>query len=344
MEHYVGIDVSLEQSRVCVVDGSGTVVREAKVASEPAALANWLLQLELPVARVGLEAGPLSQWLQAGLVAAGFETVLLETRHVKAALSAMVVKTDRKDARGIAQLLRMGWYRPVHCKSLPSQDMRALLTGRKLLLGKLTDVELGIRGLLRGFGLKVGPISKGRFAARVRELVAGHAMLESVAAAMLRGREALRTEVNLLHRQVLGLVRADATCRRLMTVPGVGALVALTFKSAVDDPGRFRSSKTVGAYFGLTPKKYQSGETDVTGGISRVGDGMVRTALYEAAQVMLTRSQKFSTLKRWAMAVARRRGQKRAKVALARKLATVLHRMWVSGTDFRFGKEGVAAA
>lgn len=344
MEHYVGIDVSLEQSSVCVVDGSGTVVREAKVASEPAALANWLLQLELPVARVGLEAGPLSQWLQAGLVAAGFETVLLETRHVKAALSAMVVKTDRKDARGIAQLLRMGWYRPVHCKSLPSQDMRALLTGRKLLLGKLTDVELGIRGLLRGFGLKVGPISKGRFAARVRELVAGHAMLESVAAAMLRGREALRTEVNLLHRQVLGLVRADATCRRLMTVPGVGALVALTFKSAVDDPGRFRSSKTVGAYFGLTPKKYQSGETDVTGGISRVGDGMVRTALYEAAQVMLTRSQKFSTLKRWAMAVARRRGQKRATVALARKLATVLHRMWVSGTDFRFGKEGVAAA
>lgn len=344
MEHYVGIDVSLELSSVCVVDGSGTVVREAKVASEPAALANWLLQLELPVGRVGLEAGPLSQWLQAGLVAAGFETVLLETRHVKAALSAMVVKTDRKDARGIAQLLRMGWYRPVHCKSLPSQDMRALLTGRKLLLGKLTDVELGIRGLLRGFGLKVGPISKGRFAARVRELVAGHAMLESVAAAMLRGREALRTEVNLLHRQVLGLVRADATCRRLMTVPGVGALVALTFKSAVDDPGRFRSSKTVGAYFGLTPKKYQSGETDVTGGISRVGDGMVRTALYEAAQVMLTRSQKFSTLKRWAMAVARRRGQKRATVALARKLATVLHRMWVSGTDFRFGKEGVAAA
>ncbi|MDQ2803990.1 MAG: IS110 family transposase [Pseudomonadota bacterium] len=344
MEHYVGIDVSLEQSSVCVVAGSGTVVREAKVASEPAALANWLLQLELPVAGVGLEAGPLSQWLQAGLVAAGFETVLLETRHVKAALSAMVVKTDRKDARGIAQLLRMGWYRPVHCKSLPSQDMRALLTGRKLLLGKLTDVELGIRGLLRGFGLKVGPISKGRFAARVRELVAGHAMLESVAAAMLRGREALRTEVNLLHRQVLGLVRADATCRRLMTVPGVGALVALTFKSAVDDPGRFRSSKTVGAYFGLTPKKYQSGETDVTGGISRVGDGMVRTALYEAAQVMLTRSQKFSTLKRWAMAVARRRGQKRAKVALARKLATVLHRMWVSGTDFRFGKEAVAAA
>ena len=150
MEHYVGIDVSLEQSSVCVVDGSGTVVREAKVASEPAALANWLLHWSCRSARVGLEAGPLSQWLQAGLVAAGFETVLLETRHVKAALSAMVVKTDRKDARGIAQLLRMGWYRPVHCKSLPSQDMRALLTGRKLLLGKLTDVELGIRACCEG--------------------------------------------------------------------------------------------------------------------------------------------------------------------------------------------------
>ena len=260
MEHYAGIDVSLEQSSVCVVDGSGKIVREAKVASEPEALASLLLGLELPVARVGLEAGPLSQWLHAGLVAAGFEAVLLETRHVKAALSAMVVKTDRKDARGIAQLLRMGWYRPVHCKSPSSQELRALLTSRKLLLGKMTDVELGVRGLLRGFGLKVGPTSKGRFAARVRELVAGHAMLEPVAEAMLQARDALRQQVSQLHRRVLASVRADATCRRLMSVPGVGALVALTFKSALDDPSRFRRSKTVGAYFGLTQGSISPGK------------------------------------------------------------------------------------
>jgi transposase len=343
VEHYAGIDVSLERSSVCVVDGTGRIVREAKVASEPEALVGFFAQLGLPVARIGLEAGPLSQWLHAGLTAAGFEAVLLETRHVKAALSAMVVKTDRKDARGIAQLLRMGWFRPVHCKSPPAQEVRALLVGRKLLQGKLLDVELSIRGILRGFGLKLGQVSKGRFAARVRELVAGQPMLERVAEPMLRAREALRAEYQVLHRAVLAIVRADVTCRRLMTVPGVGALVAVTFTTAVDDPARFRRSRAVGAHFGLTPKRYQSGETDVTGGISKVGDAMVRTALYEAANVMLTRSGKFSALKRWALGVAQRRGMRRAKVALARKLATVLHRLWVDGGEFRFGEEAAAA-
>jgi transposase len=205
------------------------------------------------------------------------------------------------------------------------------------------DVELSIRGILRGFGLKVGQVSKGRFATRIRELVAGQPMLERVVEPMLRAREALRAEYHALHRAVLGLVRADATCRRLMTVPGVGALVAITFTSAVDDPTRFGRSRAVGAHFGLTPKKYQSGETDVTGGISKVGDAMVRTALYEAANVMLTRTGRFSTLKRWALGVAKRRGMRRAKVALARKLATILHRIWVDGASFRFGKEAAAA-
>ncbi len=266
MEHYAGIDVSLERSSVCVVDATGRIVREAKVASEPEALVGFLRRLGLPLARVGLEAGPLSQWLHAGLAEAGLEAVLLETRHVKAALSAMVVKTDRKDARGIAQLLRMGWYRPVHRKSPPAQEVRALLVGRKLLQGKLLDVELSIRGLLRGFGLKLGEVSKGRFAARVRALVAGRPMLERVVEPMLRAREALRCEFHVLHRAVLAIVREDAVCRRLMSVPGVGALVAVTFASAVDDPTRFRRSRAVGAHFGLTPKKYQSGETDVISG------------------------------------------------------------------------------
>jgi transposase len=343
MERYAGIDVSLEWSSVCVVDATGRIVREAKVASEPEALVHFFEQLGVPVARIGLEAGPLSQWLHAGLTAAGFETVLLETRQVKAALSAMVVKTDRKDARGIAQLLRMGWFRPVHCKSPPAQEVRALLVGRKLLQGKLLDVELSIRGILRGFGLKVGRVSRGRFAARIRELITGQPMLERVIEPMLRAREALRSEYHVLHRAMLDIVRADATCRRLMTVPGVGALVAVTFTSAVDDPARFRRSRMVGAHFGLTPKRYQSGETDVTGGISKAGDAMVRAVLYEAASVMLTRTGRFSALKRWALEVARRRGMKRAKVALARKLAGVLHRMWVDGSEFRFGKEAAPA-
>ena len=268
--------------------------------------------------------------------------MLLETRHVKAALSAMIVKTDRKDARGIAQLLRMGWFRPVHRKSPDAQEVRALLVGRKLLQAKLRDVELSIRGILRGFGLKVGEVSKGRFAARINELVAGHEMLETVIGAMLQARDGLQIEFMRLHRRMLAIVRGDAVCRRLMTAPGVGALVAVTFKTAVDDPERFRTAKAVGAHFGLTPKRYQSGETDVSGGISKVGDAMVRTALYEAANAMLTRTVRVSALKRWALEVARRRGMKRAKVALARKLAGVLHRMWANGTDFRWGKEAAA--
>lgn len=343
MDHYIGIDVSLEQSSVCVVDGTGQIIREAKVASEPDALVGFLADLKLPLARVGLEAGPLSQWLHAGLTKAGYEAVLLETRHVKAALSAMIVKTDRRDARGIAQLLRMGWFRPVHNKSAPSQEVRALLVARKQLQAKMRDIELSLRGLLRGFGLKVGEISKGQYAGRVRTLVSGHAMLERIADAMLQAREALRTEFAKLHRAMLAIVRESEVCRRLMTVPGVGALIAVTFTAAVDCPERFAKSRAVGAHFGLTPRKYQSGETDITGAVSRAGDAMVRTALYEGAHIMLTRAVRFSTLKRWAMDVAKRRGMKRAKVALARKLGVILHRMWVDGTTFRWGREAVAA-
>jgi len=342
MDYYAGIDVSLGLSSVCVVDATGQIIREAKVASEPEALTTFFAGLSLPLTRIGLEAGPLSQWLHAGLQRAGFEVVLLETRHVKAALSAMIVKTDRRDARGIAQLLRMGWFRPVHCKSPPAQEVRALLMARKQLQAKMRDVELSLRGLLRGFGLKVGEVSKGQFAARVRTLTAGHATLERIADAMLRAREALQREFARLHRAMLAIVRGDEVCRRLMTVPGVGALIAVTFTSAVDQPERFSRSRAVGVHFGLTPKKYQSGETDITGAVSRVGDPMVRTALYEGAHIMLTRSVRFSALKRWALEVAKRRGMKRAKVALARKLAVILHRMWVDGTTFRWGQEGTA--
>jgi transposase len=344
VEHYAGMDVSLEQTSVCIVDERGAIVSEVKVASEPEALIGVLREQELEIGRVGLEAGPLSQWLHAALVGAGFETVLLETRHVKAALSAMTVKTDRRDARGIAQLLRLGWYRPVHAKSASAQEVRALLTARKLIQAKLLDIESGIRGVLRGFGLKVGAISRGRFDLRVRELVEGQPTLEAVIGAMLAARAALETEFKRLHRALLALVRDDPVCRQLMSVPGVGAIVAITFKSGVDDPRRFKRSRDVGPHFGLTPKKYQSGELDVTGSISKVGDRMVRTALYEAASVMLTRTVRFSALKAWAMAVARRRGTKKARVALARKLAVILHRMWVDGTSFRWANEETAIA
>ena len=305
MDHYAGIDVSLELSSVCVVDAQGRIVKEAKVASDADVLAAWFKEVGLPMVRIGLEAGPLSQWLHAGLTQAGFAGLLLETRHVKAALSAMTVKTDRKDARGIAQLIRMGWFRSVHAKSIGSQEIRALLVARRQLLGRLLDVELSIRGVLRGFGLKVGQVTRKEFEARIREVVMGHATLERIARAMLSARATLKAEYEKLHKAVLAIVRGDEVCRKLMTVPGVGPLVAVTFKSAVDNPSRITKSKEVGALFGLTPKKYQSGEKDVTGGITRAGDEMVRTALYEAANVVLSRTTRFSKLKRWGMDVAK---------------------------------------
>jgi transposase len=203
MEHYAAIDVSLEWSSVCVVDAAGQIVREAKVQSEREALVAFFADSGLRLTRIGLEAGPLSQWLHAGLVEAGLPAILIETRHVKAALKAMTVKTDRNDARGMAQLMRMGWFRPVHVKAPMVQEIRALLTARKLLVAKLRDVESSLRGILRGFGLKVGAISKGQFEARIRELVAGQAMLERIAEPLLRARAALRAEYASLHGELL---------------------------------------------------------------------------------------------------------------------------------------------
>jgi transposase len=343
MDHYAGIDVSLELSSVCVVDATGRIVREAKVASEPEALVAWFGGLGIEVARIGLEAGPLSQWLFAAMRDAGSAVELLETRHVRDAFKAMPVKTDRKDARGIAQLMRLGWFRPVHCKSLPAQETRALLTARKLLQTKRLDVEMSLRGVLRGFGLKVGPTTARSFPGRARELVAGHPVLTVVAEALLAAREALGEQLRGLEKRLRDQAREDGRARLLMTTPGVGVIVALTFVAAVDDPARFRSSKALGAHFGLTPRKYQSGETDVTGRISKIGDAGVRTALYEAANVILTKPVKGSALKSWAARLAVRAGMRKAKVALARRLAVVLHRMLADGTPFMAERAAAAA-
>jgi transposase len=335
MNHYAGVDVSLEYTSICVVDGSGKIVSEAKVASEPEALIRWFVALRSELTRIGLEAGPLSQWLYAAMQEAGLPVELLETRHVHTALKMMINKTDRNDARGIAQLMRLGWFRPVHCKSMEAQETRALLAARKLMQAKLHDIEMHLRGILRGFGLKIGKTTRIGFEARVRELVDGHPVLEAIATGLLAARTALWREFNRFEKQVRALARSDVRSRLLMSVPGVGAIVSLTFVSAIDDPARFASSKDVGAYFGLTPTKYQSGETDVTGRISKIGDATVRATLYEAANIILVKPLKGCTaLKSWAMKLARRAGMKKAKVALARKLAVIMHRMLVDGTFF----------
>jgi transposase len=239
MDHYAGIDVSLECSSVCVLDASGQIVREVKVASEPEALIGLLGSLGFAVARIGLEAGPLSQWLYRGLKEAGFAVELLETRHVRDAFKAMTVKSDRSDARGIAQLMRLGWFRPVHCKSMGAQETRAMLTARKLVQSKLRDVENSLRGMLRGFGLKVGKTTERTFARRVGELVADHPNLETIAEALLAVHAVLLREFNGFEKRVRAAARSNAQARLLMSIPSVGAIVALTYASAIDEPARF---------------------------------------------------------------------------------------------------------
>ena len=262
---------------------------------------------------------------------------------MRAVLKAQINKTDRNDARGIAQMIRVGLYRPVHVKTLRSQKLRMLLTHRKLLQSKAIAVDNDLRGTLRNFGLKVGMVGAARFEARIKELVENLPDLAAMVEPLLVVRRVLREQMGVLHRRVLTVVRDDEVCRRLMTVPGVGPVVALTYRATVDVPARFRKSKSVGAVFGLTCSRDQSGERDRPGAISRCGDEMMRAMLYEAAQSMLVRSTRWSWLKAWAMQIAKRRGKKKAIVALARRLAVIMHRIWVDGTEFRWTRKVVTA-
>ena len=344
MEHFAGLDVSVKETSVCVVDDTGRIVREVKVASDPEALLPLLTDPIYRFKRIGLEAGPLSQWLFSALAEAGLPAICVETRHMRAVLQAQINKTERNDARGMAQMMRAGLYRPVHVKTLRSQKLRMLLTHRKLLQSKAIAIDNDLRGTLRNFGLKVGVVGASKFEARVRELVENLPDLAELVEPLLIVRRTLREQIGILHGRLLAIVRTDDVCRRLMTVPGVGPVVALTYRATVDVPARFRNSKAVGAVFGLTPARYQSGEIDRSGGISRCGDEMMRAMLYEAAHIMLVRVAKWSWLKAWAMKIARHRGMKKATVALARRLAVILHRIWVDGTEFRWTREQPAAA
>ena len=336
MEHYAGIDVSLELSSVCVVDATGRIVREAKVASEPEALIAWFRGLGLEVARVGLEAGPLSQWLYAAMREAGLAGGAAGD-PARAGRVQGDAGEDRPQGRARHRAADAAGLVPARALQVAAGagDARAADRAQAAAGQAPRRGDEPARGAARlraeGRADHAADASPGR----IRELVDGHPTLTVVAEALLAAREALGEQLRGLEKRLRDQAREDERARLLMTTPGVGVIVALTFAAAVDDPARFRSSKAVGAHFGLTPRKYQSGETDVTGRISKIGDAGVRTALYEAANVILTRPVKGSALKSWAARLAKRAGMRKAKVALARKLAVVLHRMLADGTPLR---------
>lgn len=334
MMQYVGLDVSMEETSVCVLDASGSTIWEGSVESEPSAIVGMLHRRAPDAAKVGLETGPTSTWLWHELRAAGVPAICIDARHAQAALSMRLNKTDRNDAAGLAQLMRMGWYREVQVKQLAAHGDGALLASRALLVRQRCELENQIRGLMKNFGLRVKPTKGRAFEQSVQALAARSATLKQIVFPLLAAWSQMCLQIAVLSRFVQLRTSNSAVCRRLMTMPGVGPLTALAFQAAIDDPSRFRHSSSVGAYLGLTPRRYASGEIDRMGRISRCGDPMVRSYLYEAANIMLIRSRSANPLKTWGSKLAKRTGFKKARVALARKMAVVLHRMWLDGTDF----------
>jgi transposase len=342
MKQYVGLDVSLKETHICVVDESGKVIARGREATQPELLAAAIRRLAPECVLAVLETGGQSSWLRDGLEAEGVAAVIVDARRAKAVLSCRLNKTDANDAEGVAHLARTGWYREVAAKRPETRHARALLLARRQLVKQRRDVENQVRALLRGFGLAVGGVSRSRFEERVWELVRREPLLEGAIAPLLQVRRVLAREIKALEGRI-GETAADSdVCRRLMTVPGVGPMTALAFVTAIDDPHRFARSGSVGAYLGLTPRRHQSGQVNWSGRISKHGDGLARHMLYEAANSLLSRVRKWSAPKAWAARLVNKVGPKKARVALARKLAVILHRIWVDGTEFRWSKEQTA--
>jgi transposase len=343
MERYVGMDVSLKETSICVVDGSGQIVSEGTVVSEPEAIAKYIKTKAAGAKRIGLETGPTTTWLWHELRARGLPVICIDARHAKAALSMQINKSDRNDAVGLARIMQCGWYKEVQVKRLSCHEIRAVLNSRAQLVKIKRDLENEIRGLLKNHGLVIGKARGNVFRRRVEELLGRHGLLWEAVRRLLEVREKVGREIAALHRTLLGLARNDADSRRSMTVPGVGPITALAFHSAIDDPSRFRRSRSVGAYIGLTSRRHASGEVDWSGRISKCGDRMLRSYLFEAAGVLLTRVPQWCKPKAWGHRLWKRIGFKKAKIAVARKLAVILHRMWRDGTDFIWSSKEAAA-
>lgn len=343
MTHFVGLDVSQRATAICVVDDAGRRVWRGMCPTSPEAIERTIRESAGEGACLGLETGPLTPWLVHALRGRGLEVVCLDARHARAALRLRINKTDQNDAEGLAQVLRSGWYRPVHVKSFDAHRARSLLGGRAQLKGMTTRLSNMIRGVLKTFGLGLGELCGLRFDRRVEGLIESAPEIALIVRPLLTSWRQLREQIAVLDKAVLRQVRADPTCRLLMSVPGVGALTSLAYVSTIEDPARFSRSRAVGAHLGLTPRQYQSGEVDHRGRISRCGDALVRTLLYEAAVTLLCRVKRGSVLRDWALAVARRAGSAKARVALARKLSVLLHAIWRTGQPFRWSASEPAA-
>ena len=344
MEHYVGLDVSLKETAVCVIDGDGNRVWQGKCASTPQDMEALIRRRAPSAARIALETGPLCVWHWHALRAANLPVVCLHARHAKAALMMQLNKTDPNDAFGLAQIVRCGWYREVEVKSMESHRVRLLLAARSRFVSMRTTLYNQIRGLVKTFGIVLAPGKGGTFVREVEAKMPSEPVVQAVIGSLLSAWKTITLQLKKLDADIEAMARESTVHQNLMTVPGVGVVTAAAYVATIDSPERFAKAKDVGAYLGLTPRRYQSGQVDRTGRISKCGDAMLRALLFEAAHALLTRTKHKSALRTWGLALAKKTGPAKAKVAVARKLAVIMHRMWLDGTAFRVtGETSVAA-
>jgi transposase len=333
MEEFVGLDVSMKETAISI-RRDGKRIWRGKCASDPELIAE-LIRKHAPVAkRVVFETGPLSVWFYHALTAEGLPTICIDARHAKAALDMAANKTDANDADGLAHLAEVGFFREVRVKGFDSMLARTLVAARNRLVRITTELSNQIRGLMKTFGLVVPPGKGSRFERHVRDLLADQNGLAPIVLPILEAWRSIRVRAVELGRQLVAGARRSEACQILMSIPGVGAITATSFATAVEDPDNFTKSRSVGAWLGLTTRRYQSGEVDYDGHISRRGDRHLRGLLYEAATVILTRTSAESALRAWGLKLRERIGFKRAAVAVARKLAVTMHAMLKSGEMF----------
>jgi transposase len=338
MGTFAALDVSQEETAICVVRQDGALVAEAKVPTCPDAIADWLAGRTDDLERVGMETGPLAVWLWNALTERQVPIVCMDARHASGVLKMMPNKTDRHDARGLAQIVRTGWFKTAQIKSHDAYVNRALLTAREALVGMRVRLENEIRGLLKTFGVMFGK-RVGGFKRRAEEIIAGELAvapeLVPIFEALMQARRDILARIVEFDSRIRGIARRHVTVRLLMTAPGVGPITALAVVAAFDDASRFHRSSSAGAYLGLTPRRYESGEVSRNGRVSKRGDRFTRKCLFEAANAIFCRNLGGPRLRDWAKAIAERTGPRKAKVALARKLAVILHAMWRTNTPFR---------
>lgn len=344
MDCFAGMDVGVDETAICVVNEAGKVMMTTAVATDPDTIVRALAPYRRQLKRVGHEAGALAPWLHPALSELGLPVVCLEARHARAAMSAQRNKTDATDALGLAHIVRTGWYRAAHIKTEACYRLRLLLIQRRNLKRKFLDLENSIRHSLKSFGIRLSRTGRRDFDQSVRDAVASDQLSSGLMDCMLRARAALWAEYVKLHKLVLQIVARDELCRRYLEIPGVGPVTALTFVTAIDDPTRFRRSRDVAAYFGLTSKRWQSGSSiDIQGRISKAGDTDVRRALYEAANAMMKRYKRPDRVKEWGMKLSQTKGHAKVCVAVARKLAVIMHAMWNDGTCYQGAPERTSA-